>query len=79
MDKFTEKLTKKSISIKHLDIQSTVTRKDDLTLTWCKCGWPQIMMLSIGKTEGMPFIAFPMLTEDHIGEVCKLALFLSYI
>ena len=79
MDKFTEKLTKKSTSIKRLDIQSTVARKDDLTLTWCKCGWPQSMMLPIGKTEGMPFIAFAMLTEDHIGEVCKLALFLSYM
>ena len=79
MDKFTEKLTKKSTFIKRLDIQSTVARKDDSALTWCKCGWPQSMMLSIGKIEGMPFIVFAMLTEDHIGEVHKLALFPSYI
>ena len=38
MDKFTEKLTKKSTPIKHPDIRSTVTHKDDLTLTWCVVG-----------------------------------------
>ena len=69
MDKFTTKLTTKSKSITRLDTQSTVARKDDSNSKWCKCGWPQSMMLPIGKTEGMPFIAFAMLTKDHLGEV----------
>ena len=68
MDKFTQKLTRREMTIIRTDDQSTVTRKVDGS-KWCKCGWPQNMMLPIGTKEGMPFIAFAMLTNDRLAEV----------
>lgn len=68
MDKFTQKLTRREMTIIRTDDQSTVARKVDGS-KWCKCGWPQNMMLPIGTKEGMPFIAFAMLTNDRLAEV----------
>lgn len=73
MDKFTQTLTARLTSTTRLDVDSTVARKADGSM-WCKCGWPQNMMLPVGKTEGMPFIAFAMLTESILSEVCNIDL-----
>jgi len=50
------------------DVESSVARKQpvDSTNEWCKCGWPQNMMLPAGRPEGMATIAFCMLTDDEL-------------
>ena len=73
MDKFTCKLTKQMTRIIRNDVESSVARKlptEGKTATsWCLCGWPQNMMLPVGTPEGMPFVAFGMLTNDQLGQV----------
>ena len=70
MDKFTQTLcSAESTTATRSDLESAVARQVDGTM-WCKCGWPQNMMLPVGTPEGMPFIALAMLTESHLSEVC---------
>ncbi|KAJ5629031.1 hypothetical protein N7490_011259 [Penicillium lividum] len=75
MDKFTVKLTDSSTTAKvRLDRESSVARKmynysepdPALASSWCRCGWPQNMMLPVGRTEGMSFVAFCMATDDKL-------------
>ncbi|KAJ5597685.1 hypothetical protein N7537_007769 [Penicillium hordei] len=79
MDKVTVKLPPDldSIEVTRLDKDSSVARKmanysevdaDYGTRTWCRCGWPQNLMLPAGRPEGMPFVAFCMATDDAIDE-----------
>lgn len=73
MDKFTYNLTQETTTIIRKDSESSVARKlpapGKTASSWCLCGWPQSMMLPIGKPEGMPFVAFAMLTDDRLGQV----------
>jgi hypothetical protein len=75
MDKFTVTLTSTSaLTITRLDTDSSVARKmgkySELNAqwasSWCRCGWPQSMMLPVGKVDGMAFVAFCMATDDAI-------------
>lgn len=81
MDKFTHKFTfnrhNHKITIYRNDVNSSVARRatlsgrstlsgyDPLSL----CGWPQNMMLPVGKPGGAPYVAFVMLTDDQLQEV----------
>ena len=73
MDKFTHKLCKLEEEIVRKDTESSVARKTiqpgDNPPSRCLCGWPQNMMVPIGKPDGMPYVAFAMLTDDFLGEV----------
>ena len=79
MDKFTHQLEQQETTIIRYDVDSAsaVARKtcpeeeDTAQSKWCKCGWPQNMMLPVGKPEGMPFRAFAILTDDKLGKVCN--------
>ncbi len=68
MDKFTIKLTKPRTIVSRQDIESSVARKPvgANASDWCKCGWPQNMLLPAGRPSGMPTIAFCMLTDDKL-------------
>ncbi|MCF5706079.1 hypothetical protein GIV19_02110 [Pseudomonas syringae] len=75
MDKVTVRLTSlSSITEIRLDTDSSVARKmgsyseesAQWASTWCRCGWPQNMMLPVGKVEGMEFVAFCMATDDAL-------------
>ena len=74
MDKFTHTLTQDQETITRLDTMSSVARKSvrpgSKQSPWCLCGWPQSMMLPIGKPEGAEFTAFAMLTDDKLEKVC---------
>lgn len=74
MDKFTHVLTQEKETIFRKDTDSSVARKvvkpGEQLPARCLCGWPQNMMLPIGKSEGMPFLSFAMLTDDALGKVC---------
>ena len=75
MDKFSYKLTTKSATITRLDIDSSVARKapepsTEFQDSRCRCGWPQNMMLPSGTPNGIDYVAFAILTEDTISEVC---------
>ena len=73
MDKFTCTLTKQMTRIIRSDVESSVARKlpgkGKTASSWCLCGWPQNMMLPVGTPEGMPFVAFGMLTDDQLSQV----------
>lgn len=73
MDKLRVHLTDESTITKvRLDTDSSVARKmrnysepdPNHSSRWCRSGWPQNMMLPVGKVEGMPFVAFCMATDD---------------
>ena len=75
MDKVTVTITSSSSITKiRLDTDSSVARKmgnySELDVqwasTWCRCGWPQNMMLPVGKIDGMSFTAFCMATDDAL-------------
>lgn len=75
MDKVTVTLTSPSSTTEvRLDTDSSVARKmgnysemdAQWVSTWCRCGWPQNMMLPVGKVDGMQFVAFCMATDDAI-------------
>ncbi|KAF7184228.1 hypothetical protein CNMCM7691_004853 [Aspergillus felis] len=77
MDKVSVHLTdESSITNVRLDTDSSVARKmgnyseldPNFVSPWCRCGWPQNMMLPVGKVEGMPFVAFCMATDDTIDQ-----------
>ena len=75
MDKFTYTLTQAEDTITRMDTESSVARRpvkpsDDKLPSRCLCGWPQSMMLPIGKPEGVGFVAFGMLTDDELQKVC---------
>ncbi|KAJ6095338.1 hypothetical protein N7486_006084 [Penicillium sp. IBT 16267x] len=75
MDKVTVTLTDSSTTAKvRLDSESSVARKmynysepdPAYASSWCRCGWPQNMMLPVGRKEGMSFVAFCMATDDTL-------------
>ncbi|KAL2850685.1 Di-copper centre-containing protein [Aspergillus pseudoustus] len=75
MDKVTVTLTDSSVTTKvRLDSESSVARKlrnysesdPAFASSWCRCGWPQNMMLPAGRTEGMSFVGFCMATDDTL-------------
>ncbi|GFF41023.1 hypothetical protein IFM51744_04665 [Aspergillus udagawae] len=77
MDKVTVYLTdESSITKLRLDTDSSVARKmgrysepdPKFASPWCRCGWPQNMMLPVGRVEGMPFVAFCMATNDCMAQ-----------
>ena len=76
MDKFTHSLTYKKTTIIRRDVESSVARKVNVSKISIKkrpnlslCGWPQRMMLPVGKPGGTPYVAFAMLTNDTLLEV----------
>ena len=80
MDKFTHSLTysQRTIitTIIRRDVESSVARKVNVSKISIKkrpnlslCGWPQRMMLPVGKSGGTPYVAFAMLTNDTLLEV----------
>ena len=76
MDKFTYNLTSVETTIIRRDIDSSVARKVYVVEKHLKkqqnvafCGWPQRMMLPVGKPDGAPYVAFAMLTNDTILKV----------
>ncbi|GFF58277.1 hypothetical protein IFM62136_03734 [Aspergillus lentulus] len=76
MDKVTVTLTGESsiLTVVRRDTESSVARKTRnygepdpaYASAWCRCGWPQNLMLPAGKPEGMPFVAFCMATDDAL-------------
>ncbi|KAL2816645.1 hypothetical protein BDW59DRAFT_182397 [Aspergillus cavernicola] len=77
MGKVTVHLTDEStITTVRLDTDSAVVRKmrnysephPNYNSPWSRCGWPQNMMLPVGKIEGMPFVAFCMATDDTVAQ-----------
>jgi hypothetical protein len=74
MDKASVDLTSASTKHVRLDTDSSVARKVGMyseldpqwTSSWCRCGWPQNMMLPVGKVNGMEFVAFCMATDDTV-------------
>ena len=76
MDKFTCMLTEKKHLITRKDTESSVARKTpeegEPLNAYCSCGWPQSMMLPVGTPEGMPFVAFAMLTDDELDEASTI-------
>lgn len=70
MDKFTHKFASPQDKIKRKDVESSVARKTtkpgEKLFPWCLCGWPQSMMLPVGKPGGVPYVAFAMLTDDKL-------------
>jgi tyrosinase len=86
MDKVTATLTSESsITEVRLDKDSSVARKmsnyseldAEWASSWCRCGWPQNMMLPVGKVEGMAYVAFCMATDDAL-DTCVKTPALSY-
>lgn len=80
MDKVTVTLTSASSATNvRLDTDSSVARKmsnyseldAEWASTWCRCGWPQNMMLPVGKIDGMGFVAFCMATDDAVDPAVK--------
>jgi len=80
MDKVTVTLKEgSSVTNIRLDKDSSVARKmgnyseldSEWVSTWCRCGWPQNMMLPVGKVEGMEFVAFCMATDDIVDTTVK--------
>lgn len=80
MDKVTLTLTSGATITKvRLDTDSTVARKmanyseldAQWATSWCRCGWPQNMMLPVGKVDGMEFVAFCMATDDALDTAVK--------
>ena len=71
MDKFTVSLTQREDTITQKDGESAVARKvrPYSSNSRCSCGWPQNMMLPVGKPDGLSYITFAMLTEDELGQV----------
>lgn len=73
MDKFTHTLTKLSDTLIRLDTESSVARKTpkpgENLGSRCLCGWPQNMMVPNGTPKGIEYVAFAMLTDDHLSEV----------
>ena len=70
MDKFNATLTSGTQKYTRKDLDSAVARKEGANLTpFCRCGWPQNMMLPIGTKEGMDFTAFAMLTTGQLDTV----------
>ena len=83
MDKFTYNLTSAEKTIIRRDIDSSVARKVYVVEKHLKkqrnvafCGWPQRMMLPVGKPDGAPYVAFAMLTNDTI---LKVSTCISYV
>jgi tyrosinase len=75
MDKVTHTLNDaQPIVVTRRDVESSVARKmanyseDDpsFSSTWCRCGWPQNMMLPAGNPGGMDFTAFVIATNDSL-------------
>lgn len=82
MDKFTYTLMQAEDTICRMDTESSVARRavnpdDDKLSSRCLCGWPQNMMLPIGKPEGVGFVAFGMLTDDELQKVSS-STFMKY-
>ncbi|KAB5516965.1 hypothetical protein GE09DRAFT_1159092 [Coniochaeta sp. 2T2.1] len=79
MDKATISLTSASTTQVRLDTDSAVARKmgnyselnTEWASSWCRCGWPQNMMLPVGRVEGMEFVAFCMATDDVVDASVK--------
>ncbi|KAH6853835.1 hypothetical protein B0I37DRAFT_16706 [Chaetomium sp. MPI-CAGE-AT-0009] len=80
MDKVSVSLTSASAThLVRLDTDSSVSRKmgkyseldPQWRSSWCRCGWPQNMMLPVGKVEGMEFVAFCMATDDTVDASVK--------
>ena len=72
MDKFNATFDSSSGKQTYLryDTQSSVARKEGEELSpRCRCGWPQNMMLPVGTSEGMDFVAFAMLTKGQLDPV----------
>ena len=87
MDKITVKITSLlNIKFVRRDKDSSVARKmgnyseldKEWVSTWCRCGWPQNMMLPVGKIEGMPFVVFCMATDDFVDDIHVKTPALSY-
>lgn len=87
MDKVSVTLTSSaSKSVTRLDTDSTVSRKmgnyseldAQWASSWCRCGWPQNMMLPVGTPQGMDFLAFCMATNDVVDNVDVKTPALSY-
>jgi len=76
MDKFTYSLTSKTATITRKDKESSVAAKVTKfsSNSRCSCGWPQTMMLPLGKPEGMAYVAFAILTNDELGKVRAILL-----
>ena len=76
MDKFTHKFSSAKEVITRKDVESSVARKStkpgQSLPPRCLCGWPQRMMLPIGKLGGAPYMAFAMLTDDQLIPVSTL-------
>jgi tyrosinase len=75
MDKVTVTLTSaSSVTEIRLDTDSSVARKmgnyselqPQWSSAWCRCGWPQNMMLPVGRIGGMEFVGFVMATDDAL-------------
>ena len=70
MDKFTHTIEKGQNTVTRIDTESSVARKpfkpEEISNSWCLCGWPQSMMLPNGKPEGAHYVAFGMLTKDEL-------------
>ena len=85
MDKFTVCLSQEEDTFVRKDTDSSVARKVKpfSSDSRCSCGWPQNLMLPVGNREGLPYLAFAMLTNDQLGQVspvavcfrCRLSLF----
>ncbi|KAH6873586.1 Hemocyanin, ig-like domain-containing protein [Coprinopsis sp. MPI-PUGE-AT-0042] len=80
MDKVSITLTSGEVKFNiRFDKDSSVARKmgnyseldPDFASAWCRCGWPQNMMLPVGKPEGMTFVAFCIATNDAVSDDVK--------
>ena len=76
MDKFTYNFTSAQETITRRDVYSSVARRigtasDSGNNALPGCGWPQGMMLPVGKPDGAPYVAFVMLTDDKLYQVSK--------
>lgn len=73
MDKFTVSLKQQQKTFTRKDIESAVARKVTFTTfksdSRCTCGWPQNLMLPVGKPQGLSYVAFAILTNDELGQV----------
>lgn len=71
MDKFTVSLTKEEDTFVRKDTDSAVARKvrPYSSNSRCSCGWPQNLMLPVGRPDGLEYVAFAMLTSGELGQV----------
>lgn len=71
MDKFTVSLTQQQETLTRKDLDSSVSRKVRALMSdsRCSCGWPQNLMLPVGKPSGLSYVAFAMLTKGELGQV----------